>query len=243
MTALRAELRKLRFTRSLWAIPAVGALVSITGSGVVIALLDERELAARLSEHGPLRFGPTNVGLVLLLFGIRLFADETHHHTLGSTYIAVPDRRSVLIAKALVAAGVAVGLCIGVFALVVPITIVGVAARDLPMTIDLAATAGLLARTAAAMTLVSLLGVALAAIVRNRALALVACLAWVALAEDLIGAAFKIPKLLPGSAARAFVAGTGGPDALGPLAAALVLLAFTVVAAAVAVARLRSDVA
>ena len=242
-TALRAELRKLRFTRSLWMIPAAGALLSVVTSGLVVAFFKEADLAARVSQHGPLRFGPTNVGLILLAFGIRVFADETHHHTLASTYVARPNRVAVLSAKAIVSAGVALAFCVVVFLLVVPITLFGVAVRDLPMTIDMAATAGLLARTSMAMALTALLGVALAATVRNRAVVLVACLVWLALLENLVGSLFKIPELLPGAVVRAVVSGSGGPDALSTLGAALVLLTFAAAAGSLAVTRLRHDVA
>jgi hypothetical protein len=242
MTSVRAELRKLRFTRSLWALPAIAALASVVGSALLIAFLDEREVAARLSEHGPLRFGPTNVGLVLLVFGIRMFADETHHDTLASTYLAVPSRRRVLAAKATVTAAVALSFSIIVFVLVVPITIVGVEARELPMSTDLASTAGLLARTSVAMTMLALLGVVLGAIIRNRAVALVACLAWLALGENLVGSLFKVAKVLPGSAVRALVDGSGSHDLLDPIAAACALAALTAIGATVAIARLSQDV-
>ena len=242
-TVLLAELRKLRLTRSLWAVPVAGAALSVVGALLFVGLLDGQDLADRLSEHGPLRFGPTNIGLILLVFGIRVFADEVHHHTLASTYIAVPQRRSVLAAKALVAAGVAVAFCASVFVLVVPVTLAGAAIRDIPMSADWGATAGLLARTSLAMAVTAAMGVALAAIARNRAVVLVAALAWLALLEDLVGALLKVPELLPGAVVRALVAGNGGGDALGAGPAALMLLAIGGVAAAVAITRLHDDVA
>jgi hypothetical protein len=242
-TLLRAEFRKLRFTRSLWAIPAVGAFVSMAGSVLFVAFAEEPDIARRLSEHNALRFGPTNVGLILLVFGIRLFADETHHHTLASTYVAAPHRRRVLAAKAAVAAIVAFAFSVAVFAVVIPTTLIGVNSRDLPMAIDVAATAGLLLRTTVAMILVTVLGTTLAAIIRNRAVVLVACLVWLAFAENLVGALFKIPEMLPGAVIRALVAGTGGPDALNAPAAALLMLGLTATAAAAATVRLSHDVA
>lgn len=242
-TLLRTEFRKLRFTRSLWAIPVVGAFVSIVPSVLFVALAKEPDIASRLSEYNALRFGPTNVGLILLVFGIRLFADETHHHTLASTYVATPNRRRVLAAKATAAAIVAAVFCVAVFALVIPATLIGVNRRNLPMTIDVAATTGLLLRTTIAMIFLTVLGTTLAAIVRNRAVILVACLVWLAFAENLIGALFKIPELLPGAAIRALVSGTGGPDTLNAPAAALLLLGLTATTAAAATLRLRHDVA
>jgi ABC-type transport system involved in multi-copper enzyme maturation permease subunit len=239
---LRAELRKLRRTRSLWAVPVVAAALSTIGATLLISLMKTADLADRLSEHGPLRFGPTNTGLVLLVFGIRVFADETQHRTLASTYVAAPRRRRVLLAKLAVAAGVAVAYCFAVFALVVPITLVGIHARHVPMTADLGATAALLARTAFAMAITAAIGVAVAAIGRNRALVLVASLAWLALVEDVTGALLKIPELLPGAVVSAVVSGTGGPDSRRAPGAGALLLAFGVAATVAAMSRLGDDV-
>ena len=81
---LRSELRKLRFTRSLSALPLAGIAISVVAATVLITSFKAPDIASRLSDHGPLRFGPTNVGLLLLLFGVRLFTDETNHRTLAS---------------------------------------------------------------------------------------------------------------------------------------------------------------
>lgn len=242
-TAVLAELRKLRLTRSLWAVLVAGAVLSVVGAALVIGFFNSQDLAERLSVHGPLRFGPTNVGLILLVFAIRVFADETHHHTLASTYIATPQRRRVLVAKAIVAASGAIAFCVVVFALVIPITLIGISLRDIPMTVDIAATGGLLLRTTVAMTLMAVIGVALAAMVRNRTVILVVSLAWLSLGENLAGALLRIPELLPGAAVRALVSGTGGRDALSAEPAGLVLLAVATAATLAALARLNDDVA
>jgi hypothetical protein len=54
----------------------------------------------------------------------RRFADETHHHTRASTYVAAPHRRQVLAAKATLAAVIAFAFCIAVFAFVIPVTLI-----------------------------------------------------------------------------------------------------------------------
>jgi ABC-2 type transport system permease protein len=239
---LHAELRKLRLTRSLWAIPVAGAALFTVVSALVISLMKPDELAERLSEHGPLRFGPTNVGLLLLVLGIRLFADETHHRTLASTYVAAPRRRRVLGAKLSTAAALAVAYCAVTFALIVPITLIGAGVRDLPLDSDLTATMGLFARTTFAMALTGVIGVALGALGRNRAVVLVGSLAWLSLGENLAGALLKIPELLPGATIRAIVSGADGPDALSALGARALLLAFAVVATVAAMTRLDDDV-
>jgi ABC-2 type transport system permease protein len=238
---LRSELRKLRFTRSLAAIPLIGTALSVAAATVLIAGMQESEIASRLSEHGPLRFGPTNLGLLLLLFGVRLFTDETHHKTLASTYVSTPDRRAVLGAKAVTAIVVAIATCVAIYALVLPITLVAVDQRGLSMSLDLLATAGLFGRVTLAMTFMALLGLALGAMIRNRAVALVSCVAWLALAENLIGGLLRVRKLLPGALVLGLVSGRSA-DAIAALPAATVLTGVLVTAAAAALLTVRRDV-
>lgn len=232
---LRSELRKLRYTRSLLAVVGGGILISLVGATVLMTWIDADEIADRLSGHGPLRFGASNIGLVLLVFGVRLFGDETHHRTITPTLLATPSRRAVLLAKAAVAAGVAVVTCIVIWAAVLPITAAGVAGRDLTMTVDTGETAALFLRVVTAMVLTSLLAVALAAACRNRTTALVGGIVWMALAEGIVGGLLRIDDYLPFAAVGNLVSG----DA----AAAAVLAGWTAALLVVAAGSLRRDVA
>ena len=238
---LRSELRKLRYTRSLVAIVIGGVLVSAAAATVLMTWIDADEIANQLSQHGPLRFGASNVGLILLVFGVRVFGDETHHRTITPTLLATPDRRAVLLAKAVVAALVAVGTCIAIWAAVLPITAAGVAGRDLVMAVDLAETVALFLRVTAAMVLTSVLAVALAATCRNRTTALVGGIVWLALAEDILGAVLRIGEYLPFAAVGNLVGG-GSPDGLGSTASAAVLAGWTAALLLVATASLRRDI-
>jgi hypothetical protein len=241
--AVRAELRKFRTTRSHWAVPAAGLAIAVIGVCLLVIVGRAEDIAARLSEQGPLRFGATNFGLLLVLFGVRLFGDETHHHTMASTFVREPDRLRVLAAKATVAAATALAFCVAVYVAVIPITIVGLRARDLPLVVDTAATGALFGRVVLAMVLAALLGTVAGAAIRNRAAALVAALAWFALAEDLLGALLHIRRFLPGTAVTGLVTNEAGPDVLSAPRAGLVL-AVTVAAASLVVTRLlRRDVA
>ena len=242
-TTWRAEVRKLRYTRSLWAVPVIGALVSVLGAGLLISFFKAADLADRLSEHGPLRFGPTNTGLILAVRAIRIVGDEDHHQTLPATYIATPDRLRVLAAKAAVTTAATVAFCVAVLGVVLGITLVGIGVRDLPMTIDAGATAGLFARATLAMSLMALLGVALATAIRNRTIAIVGALLWLILIEDLVGSLLKVPELMPGATVQALVSADGGPDALAAGPAAALLTAFVAAVFAVAAITVRRDVA
>ena len=241
-TIVRSELRKLRYTRSLLGLAAAGVLISVAAATVLMTWIDASEIANRLSAHGPLRFGATNLGLILVVFGARVFADETQHRTLSPTFLSTPDRTKVLAAKSLVAAVVALVVCVTVWAAVLPVTAFAVSARDLVMTVDTADTAALFVRATTAMVLLTLLAVGLAAAIRNRTVVLVASIVWIALAEDIVGAVLRIGEYLPSATVSSLVRGGGSADGLGAAASAGVLACWTAAAYLAAVISLRRDV-
>jgi ABC-type transport system involved in multi-copper enzyme maturation permease subunit len=243
MTAsLRAELRKLTRTRSLVALPVAGLVIAAIGTVVFMAAGKATEIPARLSEYGPLRFGPSNFGLLLAVFGVRLFADESQHRTLAATLIRTPNRLRVLAAKVLVAAGVAAAFCAAVYLIVIPVTLVGLSMRGLTMAVDAGATAALFGRVVVATVLLTALGVAVGTAVRNRTVALVAVIVWFALAEDLIGGLLHIKRFLPSAAMQSLVSASASAGTTAPVGA-LLLLAVVATALVAAVVALRTDVA
>ncbi|MEY2424971.1 MAG: type transport system permease protein [Actinomycetota bacterium] len=240
--AIRAELRKARFTRSLWALPAAGVGVAIVGSVLLVTVGKETDIPERLSEFGPLRFGPTNFGLLLLVLGVRLFADETQHRTLSPTFVRTPDRRRVVLAKLVVAAGLVLLFCLVADAVTIAITAVGLSIRDLPMVYDVGPSALMLSRVVAAMVLLALIGLGVGAGLRNRSVAMVAAILWFALGESLAGGLLHITRYLPGSAVSGLVGNTTTPDHFAALVSALLLAAYALVASAAALTALRRDV-
>ena len=92
------------------------------------------------------------------------------------------------------------------------------------------------------MVSMALLGVALAAAVRNRAAVLVAAVVWVTLAESLVGSLIRKPEYLPVAAVRGLVSGST-PETLGFAAAGAVLALYVVAAFAAALMSLRRDIA
>ena len=240
--ALHAELRKLRSTRSLLAVLVVGVAIAVIGDVLLLVVGKATDLGPALSQYGPLRFGPSNFGLLLVIFGVRVFADETHHRTLAGTLMRTPNRRQVLVAKAVVAAAGAVAFCGAVYVLVVPVTLVGLRFRDHSMVLDVGNTVALFGRVTLAMVLLTTLGVVLGAALRDRTVALVAVVVWFALGEDLVGALLEIERFLPGAATQALVSGAAVGDPSAPMAA-LLLVAVGAAAAGAAVFSLRRDIA
>ena len=238
----RAEIRKLRFTRSLWALPAFGLGVAVVGSVLLVAVGKATDIPARLSLFGPLRFGPTNFGLLLFVFGVRVFGDETQHRTLSATYVTTPDRRRVVAAKAMVAGATTMLFCAAADAVTIAITAVGLAARDLPMSYDAAASALMLLRVLLTMVTLAVIGVGVGVSFRNRSVAMVAAIVWFALGESLLGGLLHITRFLPGAAVSGAVSNTTTASHLAALPSALLLCGYSVLAATAAGAALRRDV-
>lgn len=239
--ALRSEYRKLVHTRSLLAVLLVGLLIAVAGTCLFLAIGNPNEIAVRLSDHGPLRFGPTNFGLLFVVFGVRLFTDETQHRTITSTYTRTPDRRQVLAAKTVIASATAVLFTLVVNVLVVPITVAGMRIRDLEMTYDLGPTAALAGRVTAAMVLFTTLGLFVGAILSNRTVAIVAVLVWFALAETVAGSLLRIERFLPGPVFQDLVTADARYSSV-PLAS-LVLIAIVTATGTIAAVAIRRDVA
>ena len=239
--ALRAEWRRFRFTRSLVAVPAVGLLIAVLGTVVLLSVGEPEEVGASLSRYGPLRFGPTSFGLLLMVLGVRVFADETHHRTLSATLLRTPNRARVVVAKAVVAMTTATVFCVVVYLLVIPITAAGIALRGLDFTYDALDTAALLLRVAVSMALLTALGVAVGVLLRSRTVALVAVVLWFALVEDLLASLLKGDRFLPGAAAQSLVS-AGPGSATSATSAALVLAGIVASAFVVASVSLRRDI-
>lgn len=238
---LRAEVRKLRWTRSLWGLALAGVLISIVSGTLLVVAFRPAEIANRLSLHGPLRFGISNVGLVVALLGIRILGDEMHHRTLAGALLRQPARARFVLAKVLVAVFVAAAITVVIYAVMVPTTLVAVRARDLGMTIDAGATAALFGRVLVAMALLAAIGVGLAGAVRNRTVALIAFVLGITFGESIVGGLFKIPQYMPGALVNALVSGGRGDD-VAPMLAVLCLAALAAVAVGAAVAVTSRDV-
>lgn len=142
----------------------------------------------------------------------------------------------------MVAAGVALVTCAVVDVAALATTAVAASARDVSMTWDMGACAALMVRSAGAMVLLALIGVAIGAAWPNRSAALVGVVVLLTLGEPIIGSITRAPELLPGAAVRGLVTDGTGVDALAALPAAAVLVGYLAVATSAALLQLRRDV-
>jgi ABC-2 type transport system permease protein len=171
MTALlRAELLKLRTTRTFLALTAaaVGTSLLIT---VLVALLTEPTQDEVLSDV----FTSDTSSLFITILAVIGITGEWRHHTITSSLLAAPDRLRFLAAKtvAFAAAGLVLSLLISIAITVVGLIILTV--RDLP-TPDAGELIEQIARNAVVAALLGAFGVGIGALLRNQVVAVVGLL-------------------------------------------------------------------
>jgi hypothetical protein len=180
VTALRAELLKLRTTRTFVALAAAALGLSLLLT-VLIALLTEPTRATVVEDV----FANDVSSLFIVVLAVVGITGEWRHRTITSSLLAAPDRARFLAAKALAyaAAGVALSLAVSVAVAVAGYLVLS--ARDLP-TPDVADVADLLWRNLLLAGLLAAFGVGVGALVRNQAAAIVGLLVALLVVEPLV---------------------------------------------------------
>lgn len=259
-----AEFRRLLATRLWWI-----ALLAATGLGGGLVGCLALVGPEHFSPPMPGLHSAAGARLVLGILGYTAFVpaafgtlavtSEYRHRTVDVTFLFAPSRWRVLTAKlAVFAVG---GLCYGaVLAGTAAVGLyAGAAGHGSTVGVPVGAVAGLLGRLAVAMAVYTLLGVGVGALVGNQVAALCLVIGYLYLGEPVLmmipGANAAYP-LLPGGATAALTGFHEVSDAMAaqlpttaihlvsPVVGALVLLGYTLVAAAVAVfAPLRRDLA
>ncbi|WP_336159024.1 ABC transporter permease [Amycolatopsis sp. VC5-11] len=260
---IAAELRRLRSTRLwLWALIAAavcgGGLVGLIG---VIGPEHVQPPMPGLDTAAGVRnvLGMATVTVLFpAVFGTVAMTSEYRHRTISVTFLFAPRRWRILIAK--LAAFAVGGLCYGVVtAVAAGLALYGSAALH-GVTVGLApaTVVELLLRIAAAMTIYTVLGVGIGALLRNQVAALAVVIGYLYLVEIALLAIPGVNTIypyLPGGATAALTefgyltdalaqqTGHAGGHLLPTAGGALVLLGYALVAAGLAVAfPLRRDV-
>jgi ABC-2 type transport system permease protein len=229
MTALlRAELLKLRTTRTFGALTglAVGTSLVIT---VLVALLTEPTRGSVLVDV----FTSDTSSFFVLVLAVVGISGEWRHLTITSSLLAAPDRWRFLAAKTIAFAttGAVLSVLISVAVTVVGATVLSVRGLPLPDVGELAGQAGRNALVAAAL---GAFGTAIGALLRNQTVAVVTLLVTALAVEPLIvglaphvgrfGPLGALPTAVAGIPADA--AGMGDVELLGWAPAVLTLTAW-----------------
>ena len=222
MTAtLRAEWLKLVTTRAFFGLAAAAALLS---AFIAFGLLAQGPPPWQLAgdEIGQIAsVSALSGGLFCLILGLRAFTDEFRHGTIVHTVFADPRRTRATAAKALVAA--VGGALIAVGSLVLTGAVVWAATALSGGTV---ATGGDIVRVALGLVvggaLWAVVGVGVAALIRQPVPAVVTALLWVLVFENVAGLVLgPVTRFLPGQTAQ--ILARGAPEAT---QAALVMAAW-----------------
>lgn len=220
---LRAELLKLRTTRTFVTLVVISVLLSLL---VIVLTTTLSEDLAEEEVRELFFFDFTS--LFILLLGVMGMAGEWRHRTITSSVLAAPDRARLLAAKLLsyAIAGALLSLAVTVAIMVVGSIILS--ARDFP-TLGVGDLADVLWRNLVVAALLGAFGVCIGGIVRNQVVAIVGLLIFAfAIEPVLIGLAPDVGRFGPTSGAPNGVLGIEFEDEelLDPALALLVMLAW-----------------
>jgi ABC-2 type transport system permease protein len=232
ISLLRAELIKLRTTRTFLALSGVAVFTSLLIC-VLVSLLSEPTEESVLTDV----FTSDTSALFIVILAIVGITGEWRHRTITSSLLAAPDRLRFLAAKTLAfaAAGVILSLLISIAVAIVGMVILS--ARDLP-TPSLGDLIGQIIRNAEVAGLLGAFGLALGTLVRNQPVAIVGVLILAfAIEPTLVGLVPSVGRFAPFSALSGSIqhipaSDIGGSDdlnLLSPAAAWLAMLAWIAV--------------
>lgn len=234
---LRAELLKLRTTRTF--VVLVGVAVAISLLVVVLTVT----LGSGFSDDEVSEiFAGDFSSLFILLLGVVGMAGEWRHRTITGTVLAAPDRRRLVAAKTIsyAVAGVALSLVVTVAIMIVGTLLLSSAGEPTAGIVDLA---DVLWRNLVVAALLGALGVCVGGLVRNQVVAIVGLLILsFAIEPTLLGLAADVGRFGPTVGAPNGILGFdpfGDEELLSPGIAVLVGLAWVGLGAAANAALLR----
>ncbi len=260
----RSELRKLTSTRMFVVLITIAAATGVAGSAIYGAI---GLLAADQGGAGPLAgadFATTvytgsnqMARIVAIIAGAMAMGAEYRHKTLATSYLAVPRRLQLVLAKAGITFGY--GLLLGLAATVFGFLtgMIFILAQGGSLGLDTAAAWQALLMNVVTVGLWTLIGYGLGVLIRNMIASVLIAVGFAYIVEPLVSLVFSVQRwtvldnLMPSGATQA-VLGTpalaslgtgGGPTSWPPLAGLAVLLGWAAVPAAIGyLATIRRDI-
>jgi ABC-2 type transport system permease protein len=225
---LRAELIKLRTTRTFVALVSVAVGISVAITALVAALTEPSQEDVLTDV-----FLSDSSSLLIMILAIVGITGEWRHRTITSSLLASPDRLRFLAAKmlAFAIAGMALSVLVSVALTLAGFTILWF--RDLP-TPDAGDLLSLYARNALVAALLGGFGVGVGVLVRNQAIAIVGILVFAfAIEPTLVALVPDVGRFTPISGLPTAITnvdpdavGLGDLDVLDPLPALVAMLAW-----------------
>jgi ABC-2 type transport system permease protein len=214
---IRAEFTKLTTTRLIYGVAAAMAAFAVLA---VVALMTTPDMEGNppLSADSLPMFVAAPVTLLsgaALLLGILGMAGEFRHQTVTGTFLVTPDRGRVVAAKLVAYPLAGIALTLTILAFTAAVATGWLAAKGITPSLLHARVVGqVLLGAVLAAGLCGLVGVGVAALVRNQVAALVGVAVWVLVVEGLLMSLLQAPsslaKWLPSAAAAALTNPGGG---------------------------------
>jgi ABC-type transport system involved in multi-copper enzyme maturation permease subunit len=213
---VRAELTKLATTRLIYGMAAAMAAFAVLT--VAANILDRQGAPPLSADHFPMLVGGpvTLLSGAALLLGILGMAGEFRHQTVTQTFLVTPDRGRVVAAKLVAYPLAGIALALVTLAFTAAVAAGWLAAKGITPSLPDArlglAYVRMVGVALLGAALCGLVGVGVAALVRNQVAALVGVAVWVLVVEGLLLSLLHAPSLgkwLP-SAAAAAITSPGG---------------------------------
>ena len=234
---IRSEFLKLRTTRT--GLGLIVGMLALTGLALWggLASASPAELAAGMTTPYGYAGVLVIVALFVLVLAIRSYTDEARHGSVVPTFLATPNRLRVLAGKATVAAVAAAVFAVFALAVGTGVMVFYLSAHGYPVSLAVGTLAGLFGRAILITVLWSVIGISVGVIVRHQVAAIVGTLAWLFVAENIVGSLVpSVAHWLPGSAAGT-ASGISNPDPLmTPLVGMLILAGWAALAIGAAAA-------
>ena len=212
---VRAEFTKLATTRLIYGMAAVMAAFGVLTVVVGVTTAGTQGSPPLSADSLPMLIGGpvTQLPAAALLLGILGMAGEFRHQTVTQTFLVTPDRGRVVAAKLVAYPLAGIALALVTLAFTAAVAAGWLAAKGItPSLPDARHGAALVGVVLLGAALCGLVGVGVAALVRNQVAALVGVAVWVLVVEGLLLSLLNAPSLgkwLP-SAAAAAITSPGG---------------------------------
>jgi ABC-2 type transport system permease protein len=211
---IRAEFTKLTTTRLIYGLAAAMAVFAVLTVVVGVTTAGTQDNPPLSADSLPMLIAgpvPQLAGPVLLL-GILGMAGEFRHQTVTQTFLVTPDRGRVVAAKLVAYPLAGIALALATLAFTAAVAAGWLAAKGITPSFWPHQLVGMVGVALLGPALCGLVGVGVAALVRNQVAALVGVAVWVLVVEGLLMSLLHAPSLskwLP-SAAAAAITSPGG---------------------------------
>jgi ABC-2 type transport system permease protein len=214
---IRAEFTKLATTRLIYGVTAAMAAFGVLTVVVNVAITGQQGNPP-LSADSFAMFvaAPTTHPLLAgaaLLLGILGMTGEFRHQTVTQTFLVSPDRGRVVAAKLVAYPLAGIALALATLAVTAAVAAGWLAAKGITPSLLDARLGRVVGVALLGAALCGLVGVGVAALVRNQVAALVGVAVWVLVVEGLLLSLLNAPSLgkwLPSAAAQAALGSPGG---------------------------------